>query len=185
MMISMRTLFGLSVCMLAFAIPSRCDAWQLTVSLVVTQPKGSSSLMQPHFTTCTDCKIVEVHAATGDVEILQAQVKPSVFLSESDFSEVVVASIPISQSDSDAWFVVAVPKSEARRRLRAISAAHPFDRALVALDGKPIDINLIATWSSGVRLRFFRQEDEAKHFPESLGLSLKVEPHQCDPPGRV
>lgn len=174
--IRLLALLALPMILLCLSLPAPSSAWELSVSLVVSRPTGASKLLQPNFTSCTDCQQRKVQSATGYVEAVQAQTRPAASFSAEDFQKVVIAAVPTSEPKRLAWFVMAIAKDPARRRLMKIAEAHPFDRALIAIDGRPVDINLLATWGSGLRLRFFRRKEAAERFAHGLGLPVEVEP---------
>jgi hypothetical protein len=56
------------------------------------------------------------------------------------------------------------------------SLARALQPPTVSRDGKPTDVNEIATWSGGIRIAAFSSPEAAKSFAESLGVPVSWRP---------
>jgi len=167
-----------SLIVLTFLVTAhRGVALTIDVRLVTSRPDASAThpgFISPRFTSCSECVTREFESPGGFHISVVAERNPRVQFGTADVEHLSVFELrALTPPYTKAWYVAADLNESAVKRYRAATSNYVFDRALVAVDGKPTQVGTVSlSGGDGVILAGFRSPEEAKKFAETLKMPI-------------
>jgi hypothetical protein len=98
-------------------------------------------------------------------------------LTENEIKE--IRLVELKNGRTHRWIALAIPNPSNPAIVRLMHD-FPWDKVLVDLNGVPVDIDTVETWSSGIKFAAFAQSDQLEAFAKAIPI-----PKEWDAPGDV